>query len=829
MHMLNVASLSTLFAAALMLHLAGCGSSAPKPDPDKNATETADDSATVPPIRNPRDIPLGADRSATLTVVSNPPGCLVLVNMVPVRNENEGLALTPCEFSVPHGSHSISVERPGGIRMTQPVEIDGDRELEFDVSASPSETDEPSVLNAPLFEAAIGRTIPLATLNTTNRELDPFLTSDARTIYFASDRDGMRGVYTATRPTPYHDFSEPAIVSASSGADLPVSPSVSEDGLTLVYAVAEKARLWQLIRADIESPFENKEITRSDEKEEREWRSAQLSSDGLRIYWTEQTDDATVTRAATRSAPTKLFGKTLAFELPGHHPHLSADGLRQFTFDGKTLQRSRRGSIRQPFGSQEVVAELSLDGYTSSPRHRQFWLTEDEQWLIFCDNPDSSGDLFIARLSDGPGWGRQIIGKTLAVKPMIAGSEPESQSDPTPTDTIESRSQPLPYTKHWKSLVQLFEANQGDQAVALVQQALTQKNLQGDRELLNWDLKLAEDLAEFNRDVARSVQSLKPGEVVRAGGIRFEFQRAEGQTLHLKLKDKDVTKQLADLSPGERIALAETGQPKAEGARAFRYGMYLFFQGDLHRTVAESWFKRSEDEADTFYQRLAYRVLYQGNSELARGNVGVAMTFLDRVASVAGAETDAAKQASQVRGTLYDTLEWNPVGPRKWQRGEQGEYAADATRSNGSYLSSAREYGDFAFSCEWKVTEPNAMGGVYLRYGGQGKPLENGAKIHLANDSDLTRMDRFATGSLFAVASPSRNASLPAGQWNTLKIQVRGSDVQVWINDKDVLKTTLPEDVAARGTLMLDGVAGGIRYRKVILYDLAPSGTQSGQ
>lgn len=826
MHMLNATSWSPLFVAALMLHLAGCGSSTPKPDHDEHATETAADTDTTPPVPNPRDTPLGANRSATLTVVSNPPGCLVLVNMVPVRNENEGLALTPCEFAVPRGSHSISVERPGGIRMTQPVEIDGDRELEFDVSASPGETDEPSVLNAPLFDAAIGRTIPLATLNSTDRELDPFLTSDGRTIYFTSSRGGMRGVYTATRPTPYHDFSEPTIVSASSGADLPVSPSVSEDGLTLVYAVAEKSRLWQLIRKDIESPFENKEITRADEKQERAWRSAQLSSDGLRIYWTEQNDDATVTRAATRSAPGKLFGKTLAFELPGHHPHLSADGLRQFSFDGKTLQRSRRGSIRQPFGQPEAVAELSLDGYTQSPLHRQFWLTEDEQWLIFCDNPDSSGDLFIVRLSDGPGWGRQIVGKTVADKRMVAGPEPASQPDPTPAETIDSRTQPLPYTTHWKALIQRLQANQGDEAVALVQQALTQKTLQGDRELLNWDLKLAEDLAEFNLDVARSVQSLKPGEVVRAGGIRFEFDRAEGQTLHLKLKDKDVTKKLADLSPGERISLAETGQPKAEGARAFRYGVFLYFQGDLHRPVAEGWFKRSEEEADSFYQRLAYRVLHQGKAELARGNMGVAMTHLDNVAGVAGAETDAAKQASQLRSTLYDTLEWNPVGPRKWQRGEQGEYAADASRSNGSYLSSARDYGDFEFSCEWKVTEPNAMGGVYLRYSGEGKPLENGAKIHLANDADLTKMDRFATGSLFAVASPSLNASLPAGQWNTLQIQIRGSDVQVRINEKDVLKTTLPEDVPAKGSLMLDGVAGGISYRKVLLYDLPPIGTQ---
>ena len=805
----------------LLLAVAGCGSNSSKPVGDSgNAPEGPAD--TAPPISNPRDIKLTDANAARVSVYSNPPGCMVFVDLAPVHNDKDGLALTPCEFTLPHGSYSISVERPGGKRAAQPLQIEGDREVEFDVSSSPGELDEPSLLNAPLFEAAVGRAIPLASLNSTGKELDPFLSPDGRTIYFVSDRDGNRGIYTATRLTPYHDFDAPTIVLASSGADLPTSPSVSDDSLIMMYAVPEKSRLWQLTRAGVEARFDNKEIMRSDEKQERPWLSAQLSGDGLRIYWTEEAADTTVTRAAVRSAPTKLFGKTLAFDLPGHHPHLSDDGLRQYSFDGTKLLRHRRGSLRQPFGESEVVAEVTIDDYVTSPQHRQFWVSEDEQWLYYCNDPQRSGDLFVVRLSDGPGWGRTYVGKAIADKMAVAKSDPEDQPKPEmkPADTVDPRTLPLPYTTHWKKLEKLLESNSGDEAVALVKQAQQQPELAGDRELLAWDLQLAEALAGFNQDVHHSLQSLKPGAIVRAGGNRFEFERFDAETLHLKLKDKEITKKLSDLSPGERVSLAEAGPDKPDAAKAFRFGTFLYFQGKLQQPVAEGWFKKAGPEGEQFDERLAARVLHQAKGELARGNTSAGIVFLDAVATVAGPDTNAAKLASQQRATLYDTLTWNMKGPRKWQRGEQGEFIADSKRENGSYLVSDQTYADFELTCEWKVQGRTAMGGILLRQSGEGKPVEKGAKIQLANDPDLRKMDPFATGALFGVTSPDSNAGLPEGKWNTLRLQVRGKDVKGWVNGTEVLTATLPDTIPESGHVMLDGVVGGISYRKVLLYGL---------
>ncbi len=817
----------------ILLGVSGCGSSA-KPqagDADADARQAAADLAADPPVVNPRDVPPGRQQLLVpLKVYSNPPGCLVFVGAEVVRGEGETFAQTPLEVLVPRGKVTVSVEKPGGRRATQQVTVPAVEEVEFDVSSAPEEGDkfaEPSLLNAPYFEAAVGRPLELKSLNSPGPDFDPFVTSDGRSIWFVSDRGGVRGVYTATRSSVYHDFEAPQVVGASSGADLPASPTVTDDGLLLVYAVPDKARLWQLTRKRETASFGNKEIIRNDEKSERAWRSSQLSSDGLRLYWTEEGGDL-ITRAAVRAAMNKSFGKTLKFELPGRHPHLSSDGLRHFSFDGAKLHRARRGSIKQPFGEPEVIGELNLDNYQASPRHRQFWVTDDEQWLFYCDDPRSGGDLFLVRLSDGPAWGRAPQGKPIAEKVMVAKADDDTPQVDLPAKNepaappVDPLTLPLPYTSHWTELSKLLAAGKTDAALALAQKSLTDKALARDRTLVTWDIEAAEHVAEFHRDVTRAVEALKPGSIVRVGGTRLDFDRREGDELHLKLKDKAVIKKLGELAPGDLVALADSGPEKADAAKALRIGVYLHFQGKLMTKVSEQWLKRGQAEGENFLDRLAARALLQGQQEIARSKFSEGLGFFDEALATAPA-SDSAKQAAKEKETLYDKLEWKTVGNRKWKRGELGELLADPVRSNGSYLMSQQQYGNFEVSCEWKVTGPTAMGGVYLRYDGRGNPFENGAKIHLANDLAQKGVDQYSTGSLFGSDAPLSNAGLPEGKWNTLRIRTRDKTVQVAINGKDVLKATLGSDVPARGHVVLDGVAGGISYRKVLVFEL-PAG-----
>ena len=62
----------------------------------------------------------------------------------------------------------------------------------------------------------------------------------------------------------------------------------------------------------------------------------------------------------------------------------------------------------------------------------------------------------------------------------------------------------------------------------------------------------------------------------------------------------------------------------------------------------------------------------------------------------------------------------------------------------------------------------------------------------------------------------------PTGQWNVLKLRVDGDAVRVEINGQRVLMTTVTDpDLPAVGHVALDGIAGGITYRRVLLVPLA--------
>ena len=93
--------------------------------------------------------------------------------------------------------------------------------------------------------------------------------------------------------------------------------------------------------------------------------------------------------------------------------------------------------------------------------------------------------------------------------------------------------------------------------------------------------------------------------------------------------------------------------------------------------------------------------------------------------------------------------------------------------------------------------------------------------MQLSSDAGVAA-DQFSTGALFGVAPPSVNAVKPTGQWNALKLRVDGDAVRVEINGQRVLMTTVANpDLPAAGHVALDGIVGGITYRRVLLVPLA--------
>ena len=121
---------------------------------------------------------------------------------------------------------------------------------------------------------------------------------------------------------------------------------------------------------------------------------------------------------------------------------------------------------------------------------------------------------------------------------------------------------------------------------------------------------------------------------------------------------------------------------------------------------------------------------------------------------------------------------------------------------------------------EWKTTAATGQGGVFFRYSGQGEFYASSFKIQLSNDFGIPR-EMHGTGSLFGIEAPTTNAVKKQGEWNTLVIRVQAEKVEVTINSRPVLKTSaIKAEIPIKGHIALDGVAGGITYRKILLTEL---------
>jgi hypothetical protein len=801
-----------------MLFSDGGGSDIARSDPDETSQAPVTNAAASIPKLSPPSFPTGIVR-----VYTPEPGFAVMVDGEPIRDANGEFVTTPCAVTAEHGARTITVFRDGAFDLSRLVDVGNDSEVTLEPSndATGGGSD---ILNAPHLNHEVGEPIELASLNSSRLEIDPYVTPDRLSIWFVGDREDGRGLFVASRLTPFHDFDEPRIVNRS--ADLPATPSITDDSLYIVYAVPEKARLMALARANPLAGFDGKDALRHSNSLAPTWTSSQILGNGLRLYWVEETGDGEIrTLTSSRERRTDVFGKTLTVKLAGTHPCMSRDGLRQYTFDGKILTRYRRRATNKAFIEDGVIAELNLPGFVQSKKHRQFFVSSDEQWLFYCDDPKSGGDLFMVRVADGPQWGVAPRGKSISPKRVVvvASAEPDPNEMIVPEKPkpkpVDPRSLPLPYTSLRTVFTTLIDARQYDEAEALLRNAKANPELQSFSEQLAWDEEDFQAIRSFWSDLEKTAVEIEPGEVVRIGTLRLEVSGFEDGELIGKRGDTEVRRKLTELSSTELSGIVDAGVEKEDEQAHYRYGVLLAYDSKAIERARDQRFERCTDLAATFRERIAKRKLAQALAELERTNFGNGVGFLKETKALA-AGTPVAAEAQKLEEELYGYVKWRTVGPRKWQI-EGNSYEADNDRANDSLLASQKEYRNFELSLEWKTLDTlTAQGGVFFHYPGRGELVDLAHKIHLSNDSGKGA-DQYSSGSIFGEDGPRENAVKPSGEWNTLEIEVVDKKVTVTINGKKVLETeATKETVPDRGLVCLDGFAGGITYRKILLSEL---------
>ncbi|GAB4137212.1 MAG: hypothetical protein Tsb009_04670 [Planctomycetaceae bacterium] len=785
----------------------------------------------------------------TCKVYTPETGFSLLIDGHPVRDQDDNWLKTPCQVNVPRGTHQFTVAKAGfqDTHLTANITQEG-QEVDFPKSLQAT-PDDKSILDAAYLQSKPGEPIPLFTLNTPSRELDPSISPDGTLLYFVSDRDGVNAIYYVARPTAYSYFEQkPIRIESSRGSDLPASPTLSADHLSIVYTIPQYGMIIALSRETPVGKFLRKTTLKSRTRPRGIWFAAQTireNNNAWWLYWTQRESGKNQTMVATSKqkrastsdevsrtngeqsktvlAPLadQKFSQPASFDLEGVPPCLSQDGLRQYNFDGNTLSRAVRANLEQPFSKYVPIAKFNIANYQPTPNRRSYFLTDDEQWLFY----ENRGDLFMLRVADKKRIGYVARGESIPQRIKVAKvpmTKRKAPVDVPPTKPqkkqIDPRKIPLPYPEFRQQFKKLVGKRNYSIARKLAQTALKEKRLQKDQNLIRWDLEDLDRIIAFWQDVRTALKSYKPDDVIRIGNARLKFVSFKNDVLATNALNKTVNRNILEMRPGDLSSIVTSHFGRKDPSHQIRIGTFLYYDNDGKEAAAAIYFRRAGKAGERIFDQIPARRIQQARHEYARGNVSTGL-FIARNVLEKYPKSKAADDAKSLTEEAYSRTKWVSVGRRKWTM-SNGTYTATNEKSPGSILRSPDKVRNFELRLEWKSDVLRGQGGVFFRYPGSGDLTETAFKIQLSDDFGIPA-DNYCTGSLFKIAAPTINAVRKRGEWNSLILRVKGESVKAMINGRTVLETkATSETIPKNGYVALDGTLGGITYRRTLLIEL---------
>jgi hypothetical protein len=118
-----------------------------------------------------------------------------------------------------------------------------------------------------------------------------------------------------------------------------------------------------------------------------------------------------------------------------------------------------------------------------------------------------------------------------------------------------------------------------------------------------------------------------------------------------------------------------------------------------------------------------------------------------------------------------------------------------STKEDGGNLYTEKEYSDFVFRFDFKLTE-NANNGIGIRAPLQGDAAYVGIEIQVLDDggSQYTKLQPFQYhGSIYGMIPPKRGFQKPVGEWNTEEITANGRRISVKLNGTTIVDASLDD------------------------------------
>jgi len=161
--------------------------------------------------------------------------------------------------------------------------------------------------------------------------------------------------------------------------------------------------------------------------------------------------------------------------------------------------------------------------------------------------------------------------------------------------------------------------------------------------------------------------------------------------------------------------------------------------------------------------------------------------------------------------TIHDTEKWYVEnGDLVCENGPDNEYG---------YLSTDKYYNDFILTLEYKQ-ESNGNSGVFFRSTLEGIII-NGWQVEISPPGHDTGgiYESYGRGWLIK-PDPIKDKSLKYGDWNLMKIMVKGDNVKTWLNGVEMIHIKDQKIGEGKGSIALQIHAGDdvkVRWRNIKL------------
>jgi hypothetical protein len=221
----------------------------------------------------------------------------------------------------------------------------------------------------------------------------------------------------------------------------------------------------------------------------------------------------------------------------------------------------------------------------------------------------------------------------------------------------------------------------------------------------------------------------------------------------------------------------------------------------------------------------------------------IAMSAPDATAQNGAANTLTAAEKAAGWKLLFDgktVSGWRgfktPTPPAGWK-------AIDGTLARaegGGDLMTVNQYGDFELQLQWKISKGGNSGIMFHVTEEGGQTYESGPEMQVLDNAGHKDGEAPITsaGSNYAVHPPVRDVSKPVGEWNDVRLVVKGPHVEHWLNGVKVVEYDLwsadwekrvlaskfakmpPYGRAKRGHIAIQDHGDAVWYRNIKIKEL---------